>query len=148
MNELSTLADALLGGVRGGLHPNPLVGVITVGVAAALLGAPRTPRQRERYAWAVVTVGWLIGDGLRILGRARDLYDGVSRLLDVGAPVWGDWLTLGTWALVSLGVGYLLPVLLGKTIGRRVTHGTGWLAAASVAVMTSFALTKLLAWVP
>ncbi|MDZ4654966.1 MAG: hypothetical protein U1F44_03735 [Coriobacteriia bacterium] len=148
MNELSTLAAALVGGVRGGLHPNPLFGVVTVGLVAALLGAPKTPRERERYAWAALVVGWLIGDGLLILGRARDVYDGVTRLLDTAQPMWAEWVTLVTWALVSFAVGYLLPVFLGKTVGRRVTHGTGWLAAVSVAVMASFAFSTLLARVP
>ncbi len=148
MSDLSTLAAALIGGIRGGLHPNPLVGIVTVGIAAALLGAPKTPRERERYAWATLVVGWVIGDGLWLLGRSRDLYDGVNRILETSQPVWADWTALALWALVSFAVGYLAPVLLGKTVGRRVMHGTGWLAAASVAVMTSYALTKLLALVP
>ncbi|MDO9556546.1 MAG: hypothetical protein Q7J82_03050 [Coriobacteriia bacterium] len=145
MTELTALATALMGGIRGGLHPNPLVGLISAGLAAVLLGAPKTPRERERYAWATLVVGWLIGDGLWVLGRARDVYDGVARLLDASQPMWAEWVTLGTWALVSFAVGYLVPVLLGKTVGRRVTHGTGWLAAGSVAVMASYALSTLLA---
>lgn len=148
MSELSSLLTALLGGVRGGLHPNPLIGVITAALAAALMGAPKTPRERERYAWVVLVVGWLIGDGLWVLGRTRDLYDGVGRLLEAAQPIWADWVTIAVWALVSLTVGYVVPVLLGKTVGRRVTHGTGWLAAGSVAVMASLTLSTLLERMP
>jgi len=148
VTELASLATALLGGVRSGLHPNPLFGLIAAGLAAAFLGARKRSHDRELWGWAVLIVGWLVGDGLWVLGRARDVYDGVTRLLDVSQPMWAEWVTLAAWALVSFAVGYLVPALLGKTVGRRVTHGTGWLAAASVAVMSSFALTTLLAQVP
>ena len=142
------LVAALVGGVRGGLHPNPLLGVISAGIAAVLMGAPKASRERERYAWAVLIVGWLIGDGLWLLRVARDIYDGLDRLLGAGQPMWAEWVTVVVWALLGFGVGYALPALLGKAVGRRVTHGTGWLAAGSVAVMASLALSTLLVSVP
>lgn len=148
MTDLAALGTALLGGLRGGLHPNVLLGVITAALAAALFGSPGSSYERTRYAWAVLVVGWLIGDGLWLLGRARDIYDGLTRLLDASAPMWAEWVTLGTWAVVGFVVGYLLPAWIGRAVGRRVTHGTGWLAAASVAVTASFALSTLLARIP
>jgi len=51
------------------------------------------------------------------------------------------------WAVVGLFVGYVLPMLAGVYVGRRVTHGTGWLAAGSIAVAASLAVATLSAFV-
>jgi hypothetical protein len=133
---------AVLEGLGFAVQFNPLVALVTVVVAAALSGYPRAPLERSRWAVLIVAIGWLIGDGLRVLGRARDVFDGVTSLAP-GAPPWPAWLTLAIWAVGSLALGYALPALVGATVGRRVTHGTGWLAAAGVAAGLSFALSVL-----
>ena len=132
---------ALLEGVRFAVQYNPLAAALTAAVAAALSGYPNAPRHRARYSALVLAVGWLLGDGLRIVGRARDLYDGVI------APSAADsatvWLTIAVWACGGLALGYVLPALVGIAVGRRVTHGTGWLAAAAVAAGLSAAISAI-----
>ncbi|HHJ99469.1 MAG TPA: hypothetical protein ENN10_05925 [Actinobacteria bacterium] len=140
MTEATTVLGALLQGVRFGLEYNPLLAVITVAVSAALAGRPRLKASRHAEAAGIVGVGWLVGDGLRILGHARDLHDGLAPAALAGAPEWAGWLFLGGWALISLVVGYLGPALVGAAVGRRVTHGTGWLAAAGVGVALTVAI--------
>jgi hypothetical protein len=121
---------------------NPLVAVVSAVVAAAVAGYPKAPRGRWRTAALIVCAGWLIGDGLRVLGHARDLADGVrgAAYLAPGGPA---WLVLGVWALGGLAVGYALPASVGARVGRSVTHGTGWLAAGGVAGGLSVALSAI-----
>jgi hypothetical protein len=140
VTEAGTALGALLQGVRFGLEYNPLVAVIAVAVSAALAGRPRLRSSRHAEAAGIVAVGWLTGDGLRILGHARDLHDGLASAALAGTPEWAGWLFLGAWALVSLVIGYLGPALVGAAVGRRVTHGTGWLAAAGVGVALTVAI--------
>ncbi|MBN2247880.1 MAG: hypothetical protein JW733_04195 [Coriobacteriia bacterium] len=134
MTEAVAALSALLQGLRFGVAYNPLAAAIAAAIAAGISGYPRAPRERRVEALGVVALGWLVGDGLRILGHARDLYDGVSITALGGAPEWAGWVFVGTWAFVSLGIGYVVPMLVGATVGRRVTHGTGWLAAMGVAL--------------
>ncbi|MDZ4167186.1 MAG: hypothetical protein U1E08_05790 [Coriobacteriia bacterium] len=134
MIEAGAALAAALEGIRLAVQFNPLVAIVTAAVASAVSGYPRAPRERRHRTELIVAVGWLLGDGLRVLGRARDVYDGV------GAPDWSAWTVLALWALGSLFLGYVLPVLAGTAVGRRVTHGTGWLAAAAVAAGLSAAI--------
>lgn len=136
-------ADVVWQGIRLGLQFNPVFAVVGAAIAAGLLGYRKAPRERTFWAGSVIVVTWLAGDGLRVLARARDAYDGA--LLGNGTPVWGTILLLVLWAAVSVAVGYLLPAWAGITVGRRVTHGTGWLAAMSIAVGASLGLSSLIA---
>lgn len=135
---------AVLGtGLRLALAFNPLAAVCSVPVAAALLGVKR-PSHRQ-WTWAVSALGfaWLIGDGLRVLARTRDFYDGVSGLLAASQPAGAQYATLALWAIGGLLIGYVLPVWAGVFVGRRVTHGTGWVAAGSIGVGASLALSAI-----
>ncbi|MHB1019775.1 MAG: hypothetical protein ACYC1R_06150 [Coriobacteriia bacterium] len=140
MTEALVAFGALLEGLRFGIAYNPLASAIAAAIAAGISGYPRAPRERRVEALGLVVFGWLVGDGLRILGHARDLYDGVAGAALAGAPEWTGWVFVAAWAVVSLGVGYVLPMLVGASVGRRVTHGTGWLAAAGVALALTVAI--------
>lgn len=133
MADVQTVWTAVRDGALLGVQFNPLVAVVTAALAAALWGYPKVPRERRWWALLVLVVGWLAGDGLRVLARARDYYDGVAGYAAAGLPTWPGWTNLAAWALVSLALGYLAPALVGGAVGRRVTHGTGWLAAAGIA---------------
>ena len=137
MSEAAAVAAALLDGLRFAVAYNPMTAVMSAALAAGLTGAPRMHPERSRWAVPVLAAGWLLGDGLRVLGRSRDVYDGVGGALEAGAstsaPAWAIWVVLGVWALGSLAIGYVVPALVGAAVGRRVTHGTGWLAAAAIA---------------
>jgi len=140
VTEFSVLLGALLRGLRFALEFNPLAAAITVAFAAGISGYPRAPRERRLEAIGIVVLGWLLGDGLRVLGHARDLYDGVAAAALADAPGWSGWVFLAMWTAGSLAVGYIVPMLVGASVGRRVTHGTGWLAAAGVAVALTLAV--------
>lgn len=140
MTQAAVALCALLQGLRFALEYNPLAATITVAFAAGISGYPRAPRERRLEALGIVALGWLLGDGLRVLGHARDLYDGVAEAALSGAPAWAGWLFLALWATGSLAIGYIAPMLVGASVGRRVTHGTGWLAAAGVAVALTLAV--------
>lgn len=140
MTFLPDLLTSLRDGASLGVQYNPLFAAVTAALAAALWGYPKVKRNARWWASLVLVVGWLAGDGLRILGRARDYYDGVATFSSAGLIVWPGWVMLGTWALVSLALGYVLPALVGGAVGRRVTHGTGWLAAAGIAATLTLAI--------
>lgn len=140
MTEAGVALGAILQGLRFGIAYNPLAAALTAAFAAAISGYPRAPRERRIEALGIVVFGWLLGDGLRILGHARDLYDGVASAALAGSPEWAGWVFIAAWAIVSLGLGYVIPMLVGATVGRRVTHGTGWLAAAGVALALTIAI--------
>lgn len=134
MSDAAAVAAALLDGLRFAVAYNPMTAVMSAALAAGLTGAPRMHPERSRWAVPVLAAGWLLGDGLRVLGRARDVYDGVGAALQPAvSPTWAIWVVLGVWALGSLAIGYVVPALVGAAVGRRVTHGTGWLAAAAIA---------------
>ncbi len=137
-------ARALWQGASLGFQYNPMFGIAGAVVAAALLGYPRAPRERRFWAGAVIAVAWLVGDGLMILGRTREVVDGVGAFSQV-TPAWAAYVLVAAWALVSLGLGYVAPAWAGIAVGRRVTHGTGWLAAMAIAVGASLALSTLVA---
>ncbi len=140
----TTVAEALWQGALLGIQYNPVFGIIGAVIAAALLGYPRSPRERRFWAGAVIAVAWLVGDGLMILGRTREVFDGVSAFSQV-TPAWVAYMLVAAWALVSLAVGYILPAWAGIVVGRRVTHGTGWLAAMAIAVAASLGISTLVA---
>jgi len=140
---LGTTGEVVWHSVRLGLQFNPIFAVVGAAIAAGLLGYAKAPRERGFWAGAAIVVAWLVGDGLLIMARARDAYDGVAQVS--GSPVWATVVLLALWALVSVTIGYLVPAWAGVTVGRRVTHGTGWLAAMSVAVGVSLGISSLIA---
>jgi len=124
------LAGVLALGVALGLQFNPLTATVGAVAAAALYGYPRAPEARRPIAVAVLALAWLAGDGVRI---------GASLAT---APIgsWADLATLAARVLAGGAVGYALPAAAGAIVGRRVTRGTGWLSAATVALMVAGAL--------
>ena len=141
---VSGLADIAWQGVRLGLQFNPVFAVIGAAIAAALLGYKRASRERRFPAVAALVVTWLAGDGLRVLARGRDSFDGIGAFAHL-QPAWGTLLLLALWAVVGFAVGYVVPAWAGITVGRRVTHGTGWLAAIAIAVGVSLGVSSLIA---
>jgi hypothetical protein len=130
-----TPLGALIGTADGltlGLLFNPVAGAVGAVVAAALAGYPKASRARVAWAGSVLVVAWAIGDGIRVLGAAT-----------ADPRVRPAYLALVTWSLVGFAVGYALPAVSGMFVGRRVTHGTGWLSAAAVALTVSLALAVL-----
>ena len=138
------VAAALWKGIQLGLQYNPVFGIIGAVIAAALLGYSRAPRDHQIWAEGAIAVAWLAGDGMQILGRAHDVVDGVGAFAHL-SPAWGAYPLLAMWALVTIALGYIAPAWAGIIVGRRVTHGTGWLAAIAIAVAVSLALSTLVA---
>ena len=130
-----TALAALTGGVDGlslGLQFNPMAAAVGAVAAAALAGYPKAPRKRLVWAWVTLAAAWAIGDGIRIAGSA------------VSDPRYGSaYIAVVLWSVVSFAVGYALPASTGMFVGRRVTHGTGWLSAGTVALTMSLALAAL-----
>lgn len=123
---------------------NPLASLVATPVAAALLSGRTAPGHvRRGWAVAVIVLGWFAGDGLRVLGRARDVFDLAGGGLGAGTPVWAQYTALALWAAGGIALGYVAPVWAGSFVGRRVTHGTGWAAAAMVAASASVAAAML-----
>lgn len=139
------IGAALAAGIKLGLAYNPMTAVLGAAVAAGLLGVRKPGREKVVWAVSTLAITWLVGDGMRAIARARDVYDGVASLLGVSAPAWIDYLAIGVWAAVSLAVGYAFATWAGAFVGRRVTHGTGWVAAITVAVGASLAVSALVA---
>ena len=123
---------------------NPLTAIFSVPIAAGLLGVRRPSHQRWVWAVSVLGFAWLIGDGLRVLARTRDIYDGMAGLIAGSVPVWAQYAALAIWAIGGLLIGYVLPVWTGVFVGRRVTHGTGWVAATSISIAASLALSAII----
>ncbi len=126
--EAAALSPALTG-VAMGLQFNPLVAAVTSAAAAALVGYRTAPASRRWWALAVLLAGWVVGDGIRVAGSA-------------GAGTEGA-VAAAAWIVAGLAVGYLLPALAGAAIGRAVFHGTGWLAAGTVALLLTPAIWAL-----
>ncbi|TLM70156.1 MAG: hypothetical protein FDZ70_09310, partial [Actinobacteria bacterium] len=103
-----TLA-AVLAGLALGARFNPLTSALAAGACAALAvgrdaggGPARHAGGRIGLATAVLAGGWLLGDGLRVIARAREMADGVAPLLAVGASRSAEWTALVAWALFGL----------------------------------------------
>ncbi|MBN1192826.1 MAG: hypothetical protein JXA36_03935 [Coriobacteriia bacterium] len=137
MTSAGTALGAVLEGLALAVQYNPLAAAVTAALAAGLSGHPRARSENRQWAVLVLVGGWLVGDGLRVLGRARDIYDGIGA---AGAGHVANWTVPAVWAAGSLVIGYALPALAGAAVGRRVTHGTGWLAAAGVASALTLAV--------
>ncbi len=140
MTELVTALAALRDGVLLAVQYNPLFAAVSAAIAAALTGYPKARRDRREWAVLVLAAGWLAGDGLRIMARARDHFDSTEAFSAAGMALWPGWVTFAMWALGSLALGYVGPMLVGASVGRRVTHGTGWLAAAAIASALTLAV--------
>lgn len=144
------MASEILRGLSDGfalaVQFNPLVGVFGAALAAGLAGSKNASRDRMVYALSTLLIAWLIGDGLRIMGRVQDhFFEGATTLrLEVVTPVEAG-VALGVWALGSLAIGYVTPAWAGAFTGRRVTFGTGWLTAVTVSVAASLALSTIAA---
>jgi len=138
------IAVVLSTGLALALSYNPLTAIFSVPVAAALLGVKKPTHQRWVWAVSVLGFAWLIGDGMRVLARTRDVYDGLAGISDGAVPVWAQYAALAIWAIGGLLIGYVLPVWAGVFVGRRVTHGTGWVAATSVSIAASLALSAII----
>jgi hypothetical protein len=130
--ELFAAAGA---GLLLGIQFNPLASVAGAALAAGLATA------RRMWAAALVLAGaWALGDGMLLLSRGTDA------LADSGIVTGGagaQWTVLALWGVAGFAIGYALPAWAGAFVGRRVTHGTGWLAAGAVAVTASAALSML-----
>lgn len=140
MSWLPSAWTALKDGLLFAAQYNPLWAVAGSGIAAALVGFPKAKRDRWQWAALVAITAWLVGDGLRVLARARDYLDSSAAYAAAQLPVWPGWVTLAVWALGSLALGYVAPAIVGAMVGKRVTHGTGWLAAAAIAVALTLAV--------
>jgi hypothetical protein len=134
---------ALLVGVSLGVAFNPVTALVGSAGAAAV-GALGARRGGRAPWWTLIALAaWVVGDGVAIAARAGAISRGSASLLGTGAPVWASWLLVAAWALTGLAVGYLIPAALGVEVGRRVTFGTGWLAAAAVAGTVCLAFVAL-----
>ncbi|MBE0476983.1 MAG: hypothetical protein IBX62_07805 [Coriobacteriia bacterium] len=129
---MPALAEALAAGVALALRYNPLLSFIGPPVAAAL--AVRSPRRHSFLGvpGLALMAAWVIGDGVRVAGQARALGEG-------GGSVAGA-LAVAVWALGGFAAGYALPAWAGAFVGRRVTHGTGWLSAVSISLVAAGAV--------
>lgn len=130
--ELFAAAGA---GLLLGIQFNPLFSVVGAAIAASLFAVFRT-----RLGMLVLAGAWVLGDGVLVLSRGTGAFAGPG--LVSGGPD-AQWATLALWVAAGLAVGYVLPAWAGAFVGRRVTHGTGWLAAGAVAVTASAALSML-----
>lgn len=141
-----TILNALLTGARLALGFNPLVAIVTAAVGGALLSRAHGGRS-SAFAWGTVVLGWLLGDGLRVLARARDLADGLgagaAATGSAAPPVVAIWVALALWALGGFAIGYALPAAVGAAVGRRVVWGTGWLAGGAVGASTAAMLVAI-----
>jgi len=132
----------LIEAIRAGLVLAGAYNVVFATVFAALAAAlcARAGRPARTTAGVFVLLGgWLVGDGMRVIASARDLFDGVGALLPT-APPWANVVALVVWAVASFALGYALPAWAGAFVGRRVTWGTGWIAAIAVSASCSAAV--------
>ncbi|MDA3936916.1 MAG: hypothetical protein PF636_08715 [Actinomycetota bacterium] len=143
---LDAVATSVTAGLELAIRFNPVFAVVGATVAAALSGRKNALHEHRFWAGSILVGAWLIGDGMRVIARSRDVYDGVARL-DPSLPVWADWTTIALWAVLGLTIGYGLPAWAGAFAGRRVTHGTGWMTAAAIAVGTALAISSLAAYI-
>ncbi|MHB9004300.1 MAG: hypothetical protein ACYC6C_09600 [Coriobacteriia bacterium] len=135
---LADAVNAVAAGIPLAFAYNPLASAMAAPLAAGLLGVKRASQGRAAWGISIAGFAWLFGDGLRALARARDAFDAAP------AVAWPSYTTIGVWAVGTLLLGYVLPLWAGTFVGRRVTHGTGWIAAASIAAGVSLSLSGLL----
>jgi hypothetical protein len=121
----ATVLARIAGGVASGFLFHPIYAAVAAALAAGLAGYRGAPRSRPWWATAVVVVGWVLGDGIRI----------------AGSP--GTNVELAVWACTGLAIGYALPAYAGAYIGRQVHKGTGYLSAGVVALMLVSAFSAL-----
>lgn len=140
---MSDVFPALRAGLQLTVAFNPIYAAVFSAVAAALAARPGRPG-RTVGAVFVLLVGWLLGDGMRIIASLRDLVDGLGSLLP-GFGSTGNVTVLVAWAVGSFALGYALPAWAGAFVGRRVTWGTGWIAALAVSLSTSAVIATLAA---
>ncbi len=132
---MSEYVAALSAGLSLAGAYNPIFAGAFAAVAAALC-ARRAHPGRTAFGIALLGFGWVLGDGTRVIASARDLADGAGALMPALSPA-ANWIAIATWALVGAGAAYALPAWAGAFVGRRVTIGTGWLAAIVVSVTVS-----------
>lgn len=120
--------EEFVSALKLGLQFNPLASAIACPIVAAL--AVRSPKKHSLLGLpgVLLLAAWLVGDGIGIAGFARSQSDTAV------IPA------IAAWAILGLGVGYVLPVWAGAFVGRRVTHGTGWLSAIAIAGTFAVAL--------
>lgn len=141
------MGEALAYGARLALTYNPVLAVLGAALAAALLAPRAVSIDRRVWGFSALIIAWLIGDGMRIIARARDVFDNYAHLISPNETAASAYAALALWGLLGLALGYTFPAWAGAFVGRRVTHGTGWLAAASVAVGVSLAVSTLVSFV-
>jgi hypothetical protein len=127
----ATLGEVLLLGAFTGLTFHPLVSVGSLTVSGALMGARGVARWRVVAGFALLAFAWAFADG-----RLAWVYAADAQAQGEAIP----WVFLATWALVGLAAGYVVPALVGRAVGTRVTHGTGWISAIAIAVGLSLAI--------
>lgn len=138
---MTGLWEAIRAGLELGLAFNPLTAALGAAASAAYVAADL--RARRVVGAAMLAAAWLLGDGLRIIGRAREIRDGVATILPATAPAWADWVALGLWAVIGITAGYAWPSWAGAYAGRRTILGWDWLVAGSVALTVALALSAL-----
>ena len=134
---------AVFAGLALGMRFNPLTAMI--GSAFAAVAFAVAGRRGGRIPWwvLVAAAAWAVGDGVAVAARASAIAAHAPSLLGAGVPQAASWLMLAAWAATGLVVGYLLPAAVGGEVGKRVTFGTGWLAAAAIALTVCFAFIQL-----
>lgn len=137
------LLSAALAGLTLAVRFNPIASL-----AGSIVGAVLVTRS-ERLGGAALVVGaaWLIGDGGRIALHVAGVVSESGGSV-ASNPITPSALTLGVWAVAGLVLGYVIPVWAGTYVGRRVTHGTGWLAAGAVAAAVSAGIVTMAARLP
>jgi hypothetical protein len=143
VTAVSTATRAVLVGLSLGVSFDPVT-ALAGSVGAAAVGA-WSARRGGRAPWwiAIAVAAWVIGDAVGIAAQAGAVARGASPLLGAAAPTWAGALLIVVWAASGLALGYLVPAALGVEVGRRVTFGTGWLAAAAVAATVCLAFAAI-----
>jgi hypothetical protein len=137
-----TLGALQAGGLLAAAY-NPVFAGVFSAICAVLCSRPGK-RGRMLLGVSVLVAGWLLGDGMRAVASARDLADSTGALLpDYSTAL--NWVSIAMWAVLGFGVAYAFPAWAGAFVGRRVTFGTGWLAAVVVSATCSGLVAMLVA---
>ncbi len=117
-------------GLAFGLQFNLVTGVIGSCVASAV-----ATYQRDLRAWAfaglILAAAWAFGELSTRMAVTTSLQ---GRSGQIAAIV---------QMIVSAGVGYVAPTLVGRYVGRHVRRGLGWPAAIGVALALVLALSVI-----